>query len=68
MNMERMELRQVVAHRREIENLKIELEHERQEKGRLVQALDNAEHTVMELTLQMTAVSSQMQQHQVKRE
>ena len=63
-----MELRQVVAHRREIENLKIELEHERQEKGRLVQALDNAEHTVMELTLQMTAVSSQMQQHQVKRE
>ena len=47
MNMERMELRQVVAYRREIEDLKIELENERQEKRKLLQALDTAEHTVM---------------------
>jgi len=53
MTMERQDLREVVDLRRALQD-------ERAENQRLRQALDNAESTVMELTLQMTLTQSQM--------
>ena len=59
-SMVRSELREVMLQRREIDQLKQSLQEEREQKRLLQQALENAENTIMDLTLQMSSVNSQM--------
>ena len=59
-SMVRSELREVMLQRREIDQLKNSLQEEREQKRLLQQALENAENTIMDLTLQMSSVNSQL--------
>ena len=63
--MVRSELREVMLQRREIDQLKNSLQEE-EAKALLQQALENAENTIMDLTLQMSSVNSQLFSRKVK--
>lgn len=56
--MERIDLKEVRDQRREIEKLQILLRNEKEQKDMLRKALDSAENTIMDLTIQISTMNS----------
>ena len=57
-NMERIDLKEVRDQRREIEKLRNLLQNEKEQKNMLQKALESAENTIMDLTIQISTMNS----------
>eukprot|EP00943_MAST-04B_sp_MAST-4B-sp1_P008021 g8021.t1 len=57
-SMERIDLKEVRDQRREIEKLQMLLRNEKEQKDMLRKALDSAENTIMDLTIQISTMNS----------